>query len=57
MGAQRSAAESREIARRCRSDAGCAIAYNHNVAFVVDRQIDVATIFCDVSRHKLMLVG
>jgi hypothetical protein len=49
--------EPRDRSRRCRSDAGCAIAYNHNVAFVVDRQIGVVPIFCDVSRHTLMLVG
>src|SRR5260370_29119056 len=43
MGAQRTAAESRQIVRGgYRSDAGSAIAYDHNLAFAVDRQIEHA---------------
>src|SRR5258708_9509895 len=49
MGAQRTAAESRQLVRGgCRSDAGSAIAYDHNVAFAVDRQIEHAGGGCPV---------
>src|SRR5260370_21830060 len=49
MGAQRMAAESRQIVRGgYRSDAGSAIAYDHNLAFAVDRQIEHAGGGCPV---------
>src|SRR5258708_7828172 len=49
MGAQRTAAESRQIVRGGnRSDAGSAIVYDHNLAFAVDRQIEHAGGGCPV---------